>query len=96
MIRRLAEALHPNQQQREDPSETELELDAAMTFSDRERCSGMDFEKMSIGRWRRPSAVIADALPIRISPTRRYRPRSPWRPRRYAGHLACLAALRRR
>src|SRR5438309_9282777 len=36
MLRRLAEALHPNQQSR-DSDETELEFDAAMTFSDREQ-----------------------------------------------------------
>src|SRR5207302_2927478 len=34
MLRRLAEALHPDREARES-AETELELDAAMTFSDR-------------------------------------------------------------
>src|SRR5438045_652427 len=42
MLRRLAEALHPNQQSR-DSDETELEFDAAMTFSDREQLRAMDF-----------------------------------------------------
>src|SRR6478735_5490653 len=36
MIRRLAEALHPHQQSRESPEE-QVEIDAAMTFSDREQ-----------------------------------------------------------
>src|SRR5229473_2329629 len=45
MLRRLAEALHPNRQAQES-SETELEFDAAMTFSDREQLQRMDFEKM--------------------------------------------------
>src|SRR3982074_1425565 len=44
MLRRLAEALHPNQGARES-EETELEFDAAMTFSDREQFRQMDFEK---------------------------------------------------
>src|SRR5207248_4629280 len=46
MLRRLAEALHPNQPARE-AEETELEFDAAMTFSDREQLRQMEFEKMS-------------------------------------------------
>src|SRR6266566_1462673 len=36
MLRRLAEALHPNKEAR-DSGETELEFDAAMTFSDKEQ-----------------------------------------------------------
>ena len=43
MLRRLAEALHPNPESRET-GETELEFDAAMTFSDREQLQTMDFE----------------------------------------------------
>src|SRR5438105_7214655 len=35
MARRLAEALHPNQEQAPETEESETELDAAMTFSDR-------------------------------------------------------------
>src|SRR6195256_709782 len=41
MLRRLAEALHPNQPARE-AEETELEFDAAMTFSDREQLRQID------------------------------------------------------
>src|SRR5229473_3278694 len=47
MLRRLAEALHPNRAARET-EETELEFDAAMTFSDREQLRQMDFDKMSL------------------------------------------------
>src|SRR5207248_4843465 len=36
MLRRLAEALHPDRQAQES-GETELDIDAAMTFSDREQ-----------------------------------------------------------
>src|ERR1700739_1568598 len=49
MARRFAGALHPDSG--EDSSETEgaeTELDAAMTFSDREQLRGMDFDKMSL------------------------------------------------
>jgi uncharacterized protein len=47
MIRRLAEALHPDREPR-DTGETELDIDAAMTFSDREQLRTMDFDKMSL------------------------------------------------
>src|SRR5215469_8206802 len=60
MARRLAEALHPDRG--EDSSETEeaeTELDAAMTFSDREQLRGMDFEKMSLEELARAKAAIA-------------------------------------
>src|SRR5437763_1694186 len=58
MLRRLAEALHPNQPARE-AEETELEFDAAMTFSDREQLRQMDFEKMSLEELARAKAAIA-------------------------------------
>src|SRR5919206_757126 len=47
MIRRLAEALHPGHgpDAERDPGEEQVEVDAAMTFSDRELLQGMDFEK---------------------------------------------------
>jgi len=72
MARRLAEALHPNPQIRE-AEETEIEFDAAMTFSDREQLRGMDFEKMSLEELARAKAAIARMkLPIIDIPTRRY------------------------
>ena len=72
MARRLAEALHPNPQTRE-AEETEIEFDAAMTFSDREQLRGMDFEKMSLEELARAKAAIARMkLPITDIPTRRY------------------------
>ena len=58
MIRRLAEALHPHQQTRESPEE-QVEIDAAMTFSDREQLRTMDFEKMSLEELARAKAAIA-------------------------------------
>jgi len=72
MLRRLAEALHPGQEAR-DTGETELEFDAAMTFSDREQLRGMDFEKMSLEELARAKAAIARlSLPIHDIPTRRF------------------------
>src|SRR5215207_4687110 len=72
MIRRLAEALHPNQQARET-GEEQVDIDAAMTFSDREQLRTMDFEKMSLDELARAKAAIARLrLPIHDIPTRRY------------------------
>jgi uncharacterized protein with von Willebrand factor type A (vWA) domain len=72
MLRRLAEALHPNQAAK-DSGETELEIDAAMSFSDKEQLHAMDFEKMSLEELARAKAAIARMrLPIHDIPTRRY------------------------
>src|SRR5437899_1969436 len=79
MLRRLAEALHPNREAQET-GETELDLDAAMTFSDREQLRAMDFDKMSLDELARAKAAIARLrLPIHDIPTRRYArdPRGP-------------------
>ncbi|HEX5319984.1 MAG TPA: VWA domain-containing protein [Stellaceae bacterium] len=74
MARRLAEALNPNPESRE-AEETEVEFDAAMTFSDREQLRGMDFEKMSLDELARAKAAIARLrLPIQDVPTRRHAP----------------------
>src|SRR6184192_1839070 len=74
MLRRLAEALHPQQEARES-EETELEFDAAMTFSDREQLRQMDFEKMSLEELARAKAAIARLrLPLFDVPTRRFAP----------------------
>src|SRR5438094_8912163 len=58
MLRRLAEALHPNQPARE-ADETELEFDAAMTFSDREQLRRVGTSKR--GRRSRAIAALARA-----------------------------------
>ncbi len=72
MLRRLAEALHPDRQAK-DSGETELDIDAAMTFSDREQLRTMDFEKMSLEELARANAAIARLrLPVNDLPTRRY------------------------
>src|ERR1700746_2621779 len=75
MARRLAEALHPNQNEGSEAEETETELDAAMTFSDREQLRGMDFEKMSLEELARAKAAIARLrLPVQDVKTRRFAP----------------------
>ncbi len=72
MLRRLAEALHPNREAQES-GESELEFDAAMTFSDKEQLRAMDFEKMSLDELARAKAAIARLqLPIINVPTRRF------------------------
>ncbi len=76
MARRLAEALHPNQPETgPEPEEVETEIDAVMTFSDREQLRSMDFEKMSLEELARAKAAIARLrLPVQDVATRRFAP----------------------
>jgi uncharacterized protein with von Willebrand factor type A (vWA) domain len=76
LIRRLAEALHPGHRERGlEAEETEVEIDAAMTFSAQELLRRMDFEQMSLEELARAKALLARMrLPIREAPTRRFRP----------------------
>jgi hypothetical protein len=72
MLRRLAEALHPDREARQS-EESDVEIDAAMTFSDKEQLRTMDFEKMSLEELARAKAAIARLrLPVNDIPTRRY------------------------
>jgi uncharacterized protein with von Willebrand factor type A (vWA) domain len=76
MARRLAEALHPDRPEAErEPEEVETEIDAVMTFSDREQLRAMDFEKMSADELARAKAAIARLrLPVQHVRTRRFAP----------------------
>lgn len=78
MNRRLAEALkseNPGGADPQEPEEEEIELDAAMTWSDRELLREMDFEKMTAEEILRAKQVIRDMrLPIAEIKTRRFRP----------------------
>jgi uncharacterized protein with von Willebrand factor type A (vWA) domain len=76
MARRLAEALHPNRDEPAgEPEEVDTEIDAVMTFSDREQLRGMDFEKMSLEELARAKAAISRLrLPVQDIPTRRFAP----------------------
>jgi uncharacterized protein with von Willebrand factor type A (vWA) domain len=107
MNRRLAEALHlPREGEPSRESESDVQLDAAMTFSDRELLQSKDFEKMS-------NAELADAkdairrmvLPLADVATRRFMAdargnrtdmRATLRAQLRAGALATLKRKRRR
>ena len=78
MSRRLAEALGRDgggdAGGEEEPEEL-VEVDAALTYSDRELLQAMDFEKMSADEVAKAKRLIAGMrLPIMDLPTRRYRP----------------------
>jgi uncharacterized protein with von Willebrand factor type A (vWA) domain len=74
MSRRLAEALAREDRIAEE-GEEEIEVDAIMTYSDRELLQRMDFEKMSAEEIAKAKRLIAAMrLPIMAVPTRRFRP----------------------
>jgi len=78
MMRRLAEALGNKDSgggDGEESAESEIEVDAALTYSDRELLQAMDFEKMSADELAKAKRLIAGMrLPIMDVATRRYRP----------------------
>src|SRR5215470_15956454 len=78
MSRRLAEALGQDgggDAGGEEEQEEKIEVDAVMTYSDRELLQAMDFEKMSADEIAKAKRLIAAMrLPIMDLPTRRYRP----------------------
>lgn len=85
--RRLGEALFPRQADQPPPPEGEqqLEIDAALTFNDREHLQKADFETMSADEWRQAQRLLHQ-LRLSFEPirTRRSRPanhpgRADWR-----------------
>jgi len=78
MSRRLAEVLareRGGDGLNEEEQEEKIEVDAVMTYSDRELLQRMDFEKMSAAEIAKAKRLIADMrLPIMALPTRRFRP----------------------
>ena len=77
LSRRVAEALHGKDgpQRTREREEQELEIDATLTWSDRELIQTMDFEAMSAEEVARATAIISRMrLPIMDVPTRRFRP----------------------
>jgi hypothetical protein len=79
LSRRLAEALQSGRANSggndEVPEEDEVELDATMTYSDRELLQGIDFEKMSSEELASAKRLVARMqLPIMDVPTRRFSP----------------------
>jgi len=75
--RRLADALFPagfKQRTVPHPSQ-QVDIDASLTFSERELLQTMDFETMSAAELAQAKAAIARLrLPVRPVPTRRYAP----------------------
>ena len=107
MSRRLAEALHPGEGNGEDrPAEEKIELDAVMTFSNRELLQKMDFEKMSNAELAQAKAAIRRmVLPLANVVTRRFAPdprgdrtdmRASLRAQLRSGDLLSLKRKRRR
>jgi len=94
LSRRLAEALRgdgrlPDPPEQE-PEQDQIEIDMALTFSDKELLQTIDFENMSTEELARAKAAIAALrLPIMELPTRRFRPA------RNAGRRADLRATMR-
>lgn len=80
LSRRIADALRigaEGKAEEEREKEPEIEVDAVMTYSDREMLQKQDFEKMSLAEISDAKAAIKKMrLPIMDVPTRRYRPRS--------------------
>jgi uncharacterized protein len=78
MSRRLAEALARERGDDglgEEEQQEKVEIDAVMTYSDRELLQRMDFEKMSAAEIAKAKRLIAAMrLPIMALPTRRFRP----------------------
>ncbi|HSR71773.1 MAG TPA: VWA domain-containing protein, partial [Kiloniellales bacterium] len=76
LARRLAEALHrPEQAPTSEDEEEQIEVDATLTWSDRELLQGKDFEAMSAAELEQArKAIGAMTLPIMDLPTRRFRP----------------------
>jgi hypothetical protein len=74
LARRLAEALQADAGTEEAPAETQLELDAALTWSDQDTLRNKDFEQMSREEVEAAKRAIARlALPLNEQRTRRHR-----------------------
>jgi len=79
MARRLAEAMGPEKapgagESPDDAEPPEIQLDASLSFSEREILQGKDFEQMSADEVARAKALIRNMrMPIKDVPTRRFR-----------------------
>jgi uncharacterized protein len=107
MSRRLAEALKtPGGDGNEREQKQEIEIDARMTFSEREVLQKMDFEKMSLAELAQAKSAIRHMrLPIKDLSTRRFAPdprgrradmRATLRAQLRSGGLLALRMRRRR
>ena len=93
--RRLGEALVPRGPGDEPPPPAgeEQEIDAALTFNDREHLQKADFETMSADEWRHAQRLLAQ-LPLAFEPIRTRRSRRAAHPGR-ADWRATLQAMAR-
>ncbi|MBK9364303.1 MAG: VWA domain-containing protein [Rubrivivax sp.] len=93
--RRLGEALFPRGPGDEPPPPAgeEQEIDAALTFNDREHLQKADFETMSADEWRHAQRLLAQ-LPLAFEPIRTRRSRRAAHPGR-ADWRATLQAMAR-
>ena len=92
LSRRLSEALFAGREReaRIRETEQEIELDATLTWSDREVLRARDFEQMSAAELAAAKAAIARLrLVIPPAPTRRYRPHP------HGAHIDMRSTLRR-
>lgn len=82
--RRLGDALFPHQPHAPapPPPPQEMEVDATLTFSERELLRKADFETMSAEEWRQAQALLRDLAPLfeRIATRRSRRAAHPGRP----------------
>jgi uncharacterized protein with von Willebrand factor type A (vWA) domain len=94
--RRLGEALFPHQpnQPRPSPPPAQIEVDAALTWNDRERLLKADFDTMSADEWRAAQALLRRMAPL-FEPLRTRRNERAAHPGRPDGR-ATLQALARR
>ena len=81
--RRLGEALFPRQPDEPPPppAQEEIELDAALTFNDREHLQKADFETMSADEWRAAKRLLSQ-LQLSFEPLRTRRSRRAAQPGR--------------
>jgi hypothetical protein len=93
--RRLGEALFPRgaDDQPPPPPADEVELDAVLSFNDREQLRKADFETMSADEWRQAQRLLAQ-LPLAFEPIRTRRSRRAAHPGR-ADWRATLQAMAR-
>jgi uncharacterized protein len=93
--RRLGEALFPRQADEPPPpaGEEQVEIDAALTFNDREHLQKADFETMSADEWRQAKRLLSE-LKLSFEPIRTRRNRRAAQPGR-ADWRATLQAMAR-
>lgn len=74
-MRRVAEALAPHKREFAESDKREIEIDATLTVSDRERLQNKDFEEMSAAELEQARrAMTRLRLPLAAVRTRRFRP----------------------